>query len=103
MSNAEGQWIHVFLHRKDNITNPEAKLSRLREASEYDWYYELHEDGSILQMKHRIRFDVDGSLVDSVDLLRRLGASGDWTLSHHIVKPDTTYITDKDKRKTYAC
>ncbi|KAF5583577.1 heterokaryon incompatibility 6 OR allele [Fusarium pseudocircinatum] len=81
----EVRWIHVFLHKKDNASNSEAQLLKLREVSDWCWYYELHEGGSVLQMKARIPGAIDDSLAGAVNLLRRLGASGDWTLSHHVI------------------
>ncbi|KAF5692042.1 Heterokaryon incompatibility protein [Fusarium denticulatum] len=81
----EVRWIHVFLHKKDKASNAEAQLLKLREVSDWCWDYELHEGGSVLQMKARILGAIDDSLVDAVNLLRRLGASGDWTLSHHVL------------------
>ncbi|KAF5652772.1 heterokaryon incompatibility OR [Fusarium sp. NRRL 25303] len=78
------RWIHVFLHKKDNTSNAEVNLLKLREVSDWSWYYELHKGGCVLQMKARIPGAIDDSLVDAVKLLRKLGASGDWILSHHV-------------------
>ncbi|QGI99636.1 hypothetical protein CEK26_012705 [Fusarium fujikuroi] len=79
------RWIHVFLHKKNNTSNTEANLLKLREVSDWSWYYELHEGGCVLQMKARIPGAIDNSLVDAVKLLRKLEASGEWILSHHVV------------------
>ncbi|KAI1691422.1 hypothetical protein Ddc_24233 [Ditylenchus destructor] len=41
----KARWIHVFLHKKDHASNAEAQLLRLREVSDWCWYYDLHEGG----------------------------------------------------------
>ncbi|RBQ73109.1 hypothetical protein FVER14953_20534 [Fusarium verticillioides] len=97
------QWIHVFLHKNDSAPNPETQLSKLREVSDWSWYYELHEGGSVLQMKARIPGAIDDSLVDAVNLLRRLGASGDWTLSHHVLRSNAMHYSEVDIKRTLAC
>ncbi|CCT73215.1 uncharacterized protein FFUJ_10103 [Fusarium fujikuroi IMI 58289] len=61
------RWIHVFLHKKNNTSNTEANLLKLREVSDWSWYYELHEGGCVLQMKARIPGAIDNSLVDAVN------------------------------------
>ncbi|CVK96143.1 uncharacterized protein FPRN_12167 [Fusarium proliferatum] len=97
------RWIHVFLHKKDNTSNAEANLLKLREVSDWSWYYELHEGGCVLQMKARIPGAIDDSLVDAVKLLRKLGASGEWILSHHVVASNAFYFSEIDNKKTLAC
>ncbi|KAF5970507.1 heterokaryon incompatibility 6 OR allele [Fusarium coicis] len=59
------RWIHVFLRKKNNASNTEAQLLKLREVSDWSWYYELHEGGFVLQMKARISGAIDESLVDA--------------------------------------
>ncbi|KAG5745296.1 hypothetical protein H9Q69_010055 [Fusarium xylarioides] len=99
----EVRWIHVFLRKKDSASNPKAQLLKLREVSDWCWYYDLHEGGSVLQMKARIPGAIDDSLVDALKLLRKLGASGDWTLSHHVVKSNAMHFSDIDNKTTLAC
>ncbi|KAF5584162.1 hypothetical protein FPANT_7974 [Fusarium pseudoanthophilum] len=99
----EVRWIHVYLHKKDNVSNAEAQLLKLREVSDWCWYYELHESGTVLQMKARIPGAIDDSLVDAVNLLRRLGASGDWTLSHHVVRSNAMHYSEVDNKRALAC
>lgn len=97
------RWIHVFLHKKDHASNAEANLLKLREVSDWNWYYELHEGECVLQMKARIPGAIDDSLVDAVKLLRKLGASGDWILSHHVVASNAMYFSEIDNNKMLAC
>lgn len=100
--NEEGQYIHVFFHRKDNTTNPEAKLPKLKELND-DWDYELHEGATILQLKHRIRSSPSHCIADVTDLVAESGFGESWRQSHHVVKPEATGETQEDKRKVNSC
>ncbi|KLO81316.1 uncharacterized protein Y057_8160 [Fusarium fujikuroi] len=70
------RWIHVFLHKKNNTSNTEANLLKLREVSDWSWYYELHEGGCVLQMKARIPGAIDDSLVDANNTRRPISTAG---------------------------
>lgn len=62
--------------------NPEAKLPKLKQLSQDDWDYELHDGGAILQLKYRIRFNSFGSMTDVADLVVNSGVGESWKQSH---------------------
>ncbi|PNP59656.1 hypothetical protein FNYG_14866 [Fusarium nygamai] len=98
----KGQYIHVFLRKKDNVTNPEAKLPKLKERND-DWDYELHNGGTILQLKNRIRFNPFSCMADVTDLVSKSGLGESWRQSHYVVKSEATGITEEDKKKASTC
>ncbi|RBA19765.1 hypothetical protein FPRO05_09065 [Fusarium proliferatum] len=70
------RWIHVFLHKKNSTSNAEANLLKLREISDWNWYYELHEGECVLQMKARIPGAIDDSLVDAKNTRGKISKVG---------------------------
>jgi len=83
--------------------NPEAKLPKLKELSQDDWDYELHDGGAIRQLKYRIRFNSFGSMADVADLVVNSGVGESWKQSHYVVKPEATGIREEGKTTVNAC